>query len=358
MYLTAIGISHKTALIDIREKFYLDEIRRRLLLSELKSDPAVIEAIVLSTCNRTEIYAHTIVPDARGILLQALFKAKSIPFSPFPSEQTSHFYERKDSEAVCHLLRVASGLESVVLGENQILGQVKAAIDLAREEGMLSHAFNILAAAAIRTGKKAQHETAIGRGGVSVSWAAVTTAQRLLVTLKGREVLIIGAGKMAGLAANHFQNKETGQIYVMNRSQDNADALVEKFGGTRVSFWDMKEVLRRVDVCICSAGAPHYLVEKDVVEKAMASRPGKRLVCVDISIPRNIEPAVAQVPLVSLITVDDLGDIVTETVQRRCGAISRVDSIIHQKTEEFYCKIARNRAVEASGQHSRSVPGF
>lgn len=347
MHITAVGISHKTAPIDIREKFYLDEIRRRLLLSELKSDPAVAEAIVLSTCNRTEIYAHTIVPDAAGILLRALFKVKSIPFSPSPSEQTSHFYAHKDSEAVCHLLRVASGLESVVLGETQILGQVKAAVDLAREEGMLSRVFNIFAAAAIRTGKKVQHETAIGRGGVSVSWAAVSAAEKIFGTLKDRSVLIIGAGKMAGLAAHQLTNKTIGEIYVMNRSQDNADALTDKFGGTRVSFWDMKEILRRVDVCICSAGAPHYLVEKDVVEKAMASRPGKRLVCVDISIPRNIEPAVAQVPHVSLITVDDLGDIVAETVQRRCGALSQVDGIIHQKTEEFYCRIVRNRAVKA-----------
>lgn len=342
MHITAIGISHKTAPIDIREKFYLNETHRRLLLSSLKSDPAVIEAIVLSTCNRTEIYAHTISPAADQLLLRAIFRVKSIPVA---SDLTGYFYSCRDSEAVCHLLRVATGLESLVLGEKQILGQLKAAVDLAREEGMLAKIFNVLSAIAIRTGKKAQHETTIGSGGVSVSWAAVNAAQRLFGTLKGREVLIIGAGKMAGLAANHFQNKEISRIYVMNRSQDNADALVEKFGGTRVSFWDMKEILRRVDVCICSAGAPHYLVEKDVVEQAMASRLGKRLVCVDISIPRNIEPAVAQVPLVSLITVDDLGDIVTETVQRRCGAVSQVDGIIHQKTEEFYCKIARNRAV-------------
>lgn len=352
MYITVVGISHKTAPIETRERFYLDELRRRLLLSELKNDPAVVEAVVLSTCNRTEIYAHTIVPDDGGILFRALFKANSLPFSP---EQTRYFYVHKDSEAVRHLLRVASGLESVVLGENQILGQVKAAVDLAREEGMLSHTFNILAAAAIRAGKKAQHETAIGQGGVSVSWAAVSAAEKVFGTLKGRSVLIIGAGKMAGLAAHQLTNKTSGEIYVMNRSQDHADALADKFGGTRVSFWDMKEVLRRVDVCICSAGAPHYLVEKDVVEKAMAGRPGKRLVCVDISIPRNIEPAVAQVPLVSLITVDDLGDIVTETVQRRCGAISQVDGIIHQKMEEFYYKIARNRAAKASVPFKVSV---
>ena len=347
MHITAIGISHKTAPIDIREKFYLDETRRRLLLSELKNNPAVVEAIVLSTCNRTEIYAHTIVPDAEGILLQTLFKVKSIPFS---EELVKYFYACKDRDAVSHLLRVASGLESVVLGENQVLGQVKTAVDSAREEGMLGKTFNILSAAAIRTGKKARHETAVGSGGVSVSWAAVNAAQRLAGTLKGRSVLIIGAGKMANLAANQLANKALGELYIMNRSQDNAEGLAEKFGGVSVSFWDMKEILSRVDVCICSSAAPHYLVEKDVVQKIMAGRPRKPLVCVDIAIPRNIDPAVGQVAGVSLITVDDLGDIVAETVERRSGALSQIDGIINQKVDEFYGKIARSGEVKAAGR--------
>ena len=195
----------------------------------------------------------------------------------------------------------------------------------------------------------------IGQGGVSVSWAAVNAAERMAGTLKGRSVLIIGAGKMANLAANQLANKAIEELYIMNRSQDNAEGLAEKFGGISVSFWDMKEILSRVDVCICSSAAPHYLVEKDVVQKIMADRPRKPLVCVDISIPRNIDPAVGQVAGVSLITVDDLGDIVTETVQRRCGAVSQVDGIIHQKTEEFYYKIARNRAVKASGAFKASA---
>ncbi len=344
MDITAIGISHKTAPIDIREKFYLDETGRRLLLSELKNNPAVVEAVVLSTCNRTEVYAHTIVPDAAGILLQALFKVKFIFFS---EELTRYFYTHRDRDAVCHLLRVASGLESVVLGENQILGQVKAAVDCAREEGMLGRTFNILWAAAIRAGKKARHETAVGGGGVSVSWAAVNAAERILGTLEGRSVLMIGAGKMASLAAHRLAHKALAEIYVINRSHDNARALVEKFGGIGVSFWEMKEILSRVDVCICSSGAPHYLVEKDVVQKVMAGRPEKPLVCVDISIPRNIDPGVGQVPGVSLMTVDDLGDIVAETIERRSGALNQVEGIIYQKVEEFYSKIARNREMKA-----------
>jgi glutamyl-tRNA reductase len=317
-------------------------------LSELKNNPAVVEAIVLSTCNRTEVYAHTIAPDVTGVLLQLLFKVKSIPLSSAAAEElTKYFYTHNDRDAVSHLLRVASGLESVVLGENQILGQVKTAVDCAREEGMMGKTFNILSAAAIRAGKKVRHETAVGAGGVSVSWAAVNAAERLAGTLKGRSVLIIGAGKMANLAVNQLANKALGELYIMNRSQDNAEGLAEKFGGISVSFWDMKEILRRVDVCICSSGAPHYLVEEDVMHKIMADRPGKPLVCVDISIPRNIEPAVGQVAGVSLITVDDLGDIVAETVQRRNGALNQVDGIVHQKVEEFYSRIAKNHDVHS-----------
>ncbi|MBI5150233.1 MAG: glutamyl-tRNA reductase [Candidatus Omnitrophica bacterium] len=349
MHITAVGISHKTAPIDIREKFYLDETRRRLLLSELKNNPAVVEAIVLSTCNRTEIYAHTIAPAVTELLLQSLFKVKSIPFSCAAAEEsTKYFYTHQDRDAVFHLLRVASGLESVVLGENQILGQVKTAVDSAREEGMLARTFNVLAAVAIRAGKKARHETMVGSGGVSVSWAAVNAAQRLAGTLKGRSVLIIGAGKMANLAANQLVNRALGELYIMNRSQDNAEGLAEKFGGISVSFWDMKEILRRVDVCICSSGAPHYVLEKDVVQQTMAGRPQRPLVCVDISIPRNIDPAAGQVAGVSLITVDDLGDIVTETMQRRNGALSQVDGIVNQKVDEFYSKIARSGEVKAA----------
>ena len=342
MYITAVGISHKTASINIRERFYLDETRRRLLLSELKSDPAVMEAVVLSTCNRTEIYAHTIIRAADEFLLRGLFRAKAVPIS---SDLTRYFYSSRGSEAVRHLLRVATGLESLVLGEKQILGQLKAAVDLSREEGMLARTFNVLSAVAIRAGKKAQHETAIGSGGVSVSWAAVNAAEKICGTLKGRSVLIIGAGKMANLAAHQLKNKGTAHIYVINRSCTKAESLADKFGGTVVSFWDIQEVLKDVDVCICSSGAPHYLVEKDVVHKTMASRPERPLVCVDISIPRNIEPSVGQVAGVSLITVDDLGDIVAETVQRRAGAFSEVDGIIHQKVDEFYGKIARNHQV-------------
>jgi len=346
MNVLMIGINHKTAPIEIRERLYLKEVERGILLSELKSDPSIVEAIVLSTCNRTEVYVNTVIENSAGFLIDALLKLKNLPHD---SEFRQHLYTYSGQEAIGHLLRVASGLDSLVLGEKQILGQVKSAIELSRRKNMMGKYFNILSDVAVRAGKKAQNETEIGFGGASVSWAAVATAQKELGTLKDKSVLIIGAGKMGNLAASHVKNKGTGHIYVINRSKQKADVLAEKFGGTAVSFWEIKEVLSSVDICICSAGAPHYLVEKELVEQVMSARADKKLVCVDISIPRNIDPAVASLHNVSLITIDDLDVVVEKNIEKRHLAIDQVEHIIARKIEEFYSKIHRNRAVEEFG---------
>ena len=342
------GISHKTAPIDIREKFYLSETERRLLLSTLQSDPSVVEVIVLSTCNRTEIYANIISKNASEILLKTLFKIKNVSY---PSEFKKYFYQHCDQDAIKHFYRVCAGLESIVFGERQILGQVKTAIELSRNRGMLGKHFNVLTGLAVRTGKKAQNETQISYGGVSVSWAAVTMAKRMLGTFRNKSFLIIGAGKMGHLAAGHLKNRGAGHIYVMNRSKEKAEFLAEKFSGTPVSFWDMKEILRKVDVCICSAGAPHYLIENDLMEKIMFARKGKELLCVDISIPRNIEPSVSSLKNVSLITVDDLGDVVAKNMEKRYAALSQVENIISKKVDQYNDKISKIRTYEQVGFH-------
>ena len=342
------GISHKTAPIDIREKFYLNETERKLLLSTLRSDPAVVEAIVLSTCNRTEIYANVLSEHASAILLKALFKIKNIPFT---SSLEKYFYELYEEDAIRHFLRVCAGLESIVFGERQVLGQVKSAVELSRMRGMLGKYFNVLSGLAIRTGKKAQNESQISYGGVSISWAAVTMAKRMLGSFRNKSFLIIGAGKMGHLAAGHLKNRGAGHIYVMNRSKEKAELLAEKFGGTPVSFWDIKEILSEVDVCFCSAGAPHYLIEKDLLEKVMSTRQERKLLCVDISIPRNIEPSVSSLNNVSLITIDDLGDVVAQNMEKRYSALSQVENIIQGKIEQFKSKVSRIQACEQSGSY-------
>jgi len=341
MNLVCTGINHKTATIDIRERFFLNETERRLLLSALRAEPGVAEALVLSTCNRTEVYAYVVDGSPDG-LLAALLRSKGLPEETY----TDCFYRYEGRQAANHFMRVCTGLDSIILGEKQILGQAKAAIDLARGSGMLGKFFNILSGLAVKAGKKAQNETLIGQGGVSVSWAAVEKARRMLITLEGKSVLIIGAGKMGYLAANHIKSKKAGEIIVMNRSDEKARSMAKRFGGTPVSFWDLKDVLKRVDVCICSAGAPHYLLEKSVVEQVMPARSGRRLVCVDISIPRNIEPSVAEVGNVRLITIDDLGGVVAENMEKRYSAVSQVEAIIARKIEQFYDKLSRIHRLE------------
>ncbi len=348
MRLTVIGLSHKTAPIEIRERFFLNEEEREILLNEFKADPGVVEALILSTCNRTEIYALTISSNVANPLIDRLFQVKKIPHGV---DGRGHFYSREGAEAVEHLLRVASGLDSIILGEQQILGQVKSAVELSRRKGMMGKYFNILMGAAVRTGKKAQSETLIGSGGASVSWAAVAVAEKELGTLRDKSVLIIGAGKMGSIAAGYLKNKGAGHIYVINRSWEKAEHLAQKFAGTAVSYWDLEEVLGKVDVCICSAGAPHYILEKDLVEKVSFVRQGRRLVCVDISIPRNIDPRVAGVGEVSLITIDDLDQAVVHNIGKRQAAISQVEAIIAKKMVEFNAKIAKNKVVESVGRY-------
>ena|SRR3989338_7063279 len=352
MNIVMVGISHKTAPIDIRERFYLTETERELLLSTCRSDPSIAEVLVLSTCNRTEIYAHALDGGDASALLSHLFSLKKLKPT---SEFNRFFYIYKDTEAVNQLFHVASGLDSIVLGEKQILGQLKSAVELSRRRGALGKCFNVLAGIAIRTGKKAQSETQISSGGASISWAAVTMAHRRLGTFQDKSFLIIGAGKMGYLAANQLCNRGAGQIYVMNRSLENARALADKFGGIPVSFWDIKEVLQKVDVCICSVGAPHYILEKETLEKIMPIRRKTGLLCVDISIPRNIEPSVTEVENVSLITIDDLGDVVAENMEKRYSALNQVEAIIAQKIVQYNRKISKIRTHEETGSVEPAV---
>lgn len=343
-YLFSIGVNHKTTTIDLREKFFLSAVERELLLSELKNDPRVIGAFVLSTCNRTEIYAD-LLQDSYQPVLDVLFKVKKLKAS---DELLRSFCYYKEQEAVRHLFRVSAGLDSVVLGEKQILGQVKESAAVARDLGMMTRDLNILSNLAIRAGKKAQTETEVGFGGSSVSWAAVATMQEKLNGLSGKDILVIGAGKMGHLAAEQLTNKNVGTVYVMNRSCDKAVAVADEIEGSVVGFWQMKEILCKVDACICSAGAPHYLIEKELMQEVLDIRQGKKILLIDISMPRNIEPAAGTIPGVELLTIDELDQVVEGSVRRRREAVGAVEQIISQKENEYFSR--RDKARKLSGQ--------
>ena len=333
MNIIAFGLNHKTAPIDIREKFFLNPTQQDLLLSELKSDPSIIEAFVLSTCNRTEVYVHGLsFPHYLESIFKLISNIKKIECET-DFKRYFYFYEKK--EALRHLLCVTSGLDSLVLGEKQIIGQVKTALERARAKGMFGRHFNILSNIAIRTAKKAQSETQISFGGSSVSWAAMAMAEQVLGTLERKSILIIGAGKMGELALSQIRNKGVKNIYVMNRTGEAAQTLAESCGAIAVSFMDIKEILSEVDVCVCAASAPHYILDRKTIEKIMPLRRGRKLVLVDISMPRNIDPLAGSVDQVFLSTIDDLNKVVGENMVKRQTAVLSVEQIIDRQLTVF-----------------------
>jgi len=335
MFFLAVGISHKTSDMTVREKFYLSPAEKELVLNRLRLEEGVSEALVMSTCNRTEIYAVMRDLDT-GRLVRALCNVKKIVYS---DKLSGFFYQYHQETAVRHLLSVTAGLDSLVLGEKQILGQVRQAVEVSRAADMLGRFTNILFNTALRTGKKARTETSISAGGSSVSWAAVKKAEQFWGTLSGKSVLIIGAGKMSELAADDLKRRGVGKLYIMNRTPENGEDLAQKFHGTAVSFWAIKDVLSDVDVCICSAGAPHYLIEPDLVQEAVVGR-DRDLLMIDISMPRNINPGVASVAGVTLVGIDDLQQVISRCAQERLEAVYQVEKIITRKTEEFFAKLS------------------
>jgi len=334
-----VGLSHKTAPIEIREKFFLNPLQQDLLLSELKNHPLISEVFVLSTCNRIEVYLKRADSSIDSAFVIALIsKIKKINFD---FDCSSYVYSYEGQDALMHLLRVSSGLESLVLGEKQILGQVKHAVERAREYGTLSRYFNILTNIAIRTGKKAQHETAISRGGSSISWAAIEMAQKASGELQDKSVLVIGAGKMGEIALNHLHDLGVKKIFLMNRTGEKAETLASRYNGVAASFWNIKEILSEVDICFCAVGAPHYILDKEKIANIMEARQGRKLVLIDISMPRNIDPEVKNLAGVHLSAIDDLHEVVDNSMKLRESALEDVEGIIRQKILEFNEKILK-----------------
>jgi len=334
-----VGLSHKVAPIEIREKFYLNPLQQDLLLSELKSHPLVSEAFVLSTCNRIEVYlkrADATVDCAFVVSLIARIKKINLDFDAAP-----YLYSYEGQHALDHLLRVSCGLESLVLGEKQILGQVKHSVERAREYGTLSRYFNIMTNIAVRAGKKAQHETTISHGGSSISWAAIEMARKMLGDLQDKSVLVIGAGKMGEIALNHLRDLGITKLFLMNRTGEKAENMATQYNCIPASFWNIKEILSEVDICFCAVGAPHYILDKEKIADIMKLRAGRELVLIDISMPRNIDPEVRALPGVHLSAIDDLHEVVDSNMKKRESAVQEVESIIRQKILEFNEKILK-----------------
>lgn len=339
MELVVVGINYKHSPVDVREKFVLQPLEQDLLLNHLKNDPAISEAFVLSTCQRTEVYAYTL-HDASERITQHLFTVKNIPVT---NELRNRFYIYTEDNAIRHLMNVTTGLDSLILGEKEILGQVKNAVEVARRNRMMNTYLNLLSNICIRTGKQSRSQTQISCGGASTSWAAVAKAEELLGTFQGKSVLIIGTGKIGSLVAHGFHKKGISSLFIMNRNPEKAGLLAQELGSIIVPFWEIKSTLSQVDVCICASGAPHYLIEKELVQEAMKDRSKKKLILVDISVPRNINPDAARIPNVQLLTIDEINSTVDTNLKKRSEATVQVQEMIEKKITTFHQKIEKIR---------------
>ncbi|MCB0877144.1 MAG: glutamyl-tRNA reductase [Solirubrobacterales bacterium] len=301
--LLALGISHKTAPIELRERLALTEGRAASVLNDLRTHEQVSEAAAISTCNRTELYLVVSDPvEAESVALGALSRQAGIR----PTELIESLYSYRGIEAAKHLYRVAAGLDSMIVGEAEIQGQVKRAYELALVEGATGPILNRLFRGALAAGKRVRDETRIGEGGISVPSAAVELATRTLGNLDGRHVLLIGAGETAELTARALTARGVETVFVANRRYDRAIGLAERFGGKAVRLEDLPAQLEQADIVVSSTNSPHHIVEREELELVAAARGSRPLLMIDLAVPRDIDPSCRDVTGVVVRDVDDV----------------------------------------------------
>jgi glutamyl-tRNA reductase len=328
------GLSHKTAPVEVRECLALSKEKVPGALGRLVDGRVVREALIVSTCNRVEVLA--VVEDGReregaGRVLDAMAGRDGARRGLL----AGHLYTRADAEAVRHLFRVASSLDSMVVGEPQILGQVRQAYAQATEAGTAGRVLHRLMHHAFHTAKRVRSETEIAAAAVSVSYAAVELGRKILGTLEGRTVLLVGAGEMAELAARHLAGAGASAILVANRTYETARRLASEFGGRAVPFERLSEGLAEADVVICSTGAREYVVTAELARATRAARRNAPTFYVDISVPRNVDPACAEIDNLFVFDVDDLEAVVASNVREREREAARAALIVEAEAKAF-----------------------
>ncbi len=332
MHIAVVGLSHKTAPVEIREKLTFPAQEQGGALRQLISCENVAEGVILSTCNRTEIYA--VVSDfSKGKDEVVNFLSGVCALDK--SELLNYLYFKEQENAIRHLFKVSSSLDSMIVGEAQILGQVKEAYQSSFEVQGTSVVLNRLFREAISVGKKVRTETGIGENAVSISYAAVQLAKKVFEDLKGHTVLVIGAGEMSELTAQHLLANGVSAVLVANRTHERAVELAAKFNGKAIKFDDCQEFLKDADIVISSTGAPHYVIHSDVVSKAMRRRKNKPIFFIDIAVPRDIEPEVGEVYNVFLYDIDDLQSVVDVNLAEREKEANKAEKIIDKEVSKF-----------------------
>jgi glutamyl-tRNA reductase len=330
MHLTLVGLSHKTAPIEIREKLTFPAHVQPQALSALTHGTEIAEAVILSTCNRTEVYAVAASEAGTDAVIDFLCEFHDLD----RRELARYLYVVEDHAVVKHLFRVVCSLDSMVVGEAQILHQVKEAYDLSCESGTAQRLFHKLFRQSFELGKRVRTETAIGENAVSISYAAVELAKKVFDTLEGRTVLIVGAGEMSELTARHLVSQGVRSVLVVNRTYERAVELAERFDGTAVPYEQLFERMHDADIVISSTSAPGYVIEKERVAGVMRGR-WSPLFLIDIALPRDVDPAVNGLPNAFVYDIDDLNGVVQSNLEDRMREARRAEGIIEEEIAAF-----------------------
>jgi len=336
------GINHKSAPVEVRERLAFDENSLSEALLELKRRPGVTEGMILSTCNRVEI-AFTCEDHAGPPMAVDEFLADTRHVAR--DWVAPYLYHYEDSEAILHLFRVAASLDSMVVGEPQILGQLKSAYALAKQHGAVSGFLDNLLTRAFSVAKRVRSETDIGANAVSVSYAAVELAREIFGSLKDKKVMIVGAGKMSELAARHLRRNGATQIFVTNRTPERAVEMAQLFDGKIVEYTKFMGFLPEVDIVITSSGAPHYIIVRDDMKKVIDARRNRPMFLIDIAVPRNIEPSVNQLDNVFLYDIDDLQKVVESNLEGRAASAQEAEAIISEEVERMVARLKAREVV-------------
>lgn len=336
MEIVIFGLSHKTAPIEIREKVSFNREQAGILHRELVQKKPIKELMVLSTCNRMELVA--VVESVReGISTMKDFLTQFHNLSAQVLENVIYCHTHK--EAVRHLFRVAASLDSMMVGEPQILGQLKEAYAWANEDGAIGHVLPHLIERSFHVAKKIRTETGISKNPVSVSFAAIELAKKIFGTLEDKTVLLVGAGEMSELAARHLMSNGVKSIYVANRTYQKAEELANLFGGQAVSFSTLKDNLELMDIIITSTAAPHYIFHKEEIQKTLHQRKNRPLFFIDIAVPRNVDPSVNNCNDVYVYDIDDLEMLVNANILERQKEARYAEELIEKYVERFWLNL-------------------
>jgi glutamyl-tRNA reductase len=333
MNLQLIGVNHNSAPIEVRERLAIPESHLAEAMRRLAKHPGVDEGLILSTCNRVEVLAQTTngAADLRRFLREY--------FQLDPAQYEPHLYEYREGEAIRHLFRVAASLDSMVVGEPQILGQVKEAYATARAVGAVHSQLDLLLTRAFSVAKRVRTETAVGSSAVSVASVAVELAKKIFGSLQGRHVYLVGAGKMSELAARHLMAHGAASIFVANRTHERAAQLAGKFNGQVILFEQLYETCDRADIVITSTGAPHAIFRREHGELFLSRRKNRPMFFIDIAVPRDVAPEMNDLDGIFVYDIDDLQQAVSSHVADRRREAERAEAIVRNEVERFQARV-------------------